>query len=145
MGLFGRIFGADEAISKGVDVLAKGLDSLVYTAEEKAQDHQKTITQGRKMLVEWIAASLGQRLARRIIALSVTAVWLFLKIAGAALSVVAVWVDNNTQFTQSSEIIASHADSMQGAVMLILGFYFAAPYLGDMVKPAMEKFNKKNH
>jgi hypothetical protein len=32
---------------------------------------------------------------------------------------------------------------MNGAVMLILGFYFAAPYMGKMVDGAMAKFSGK--
>jgi len=32
---------------------------------------------------------------------------------------------------------------MTGAVMLILSFYFAAPYMGDVVKGALDRFGKK--
>ncbi len=144
MGLIGRLLGSDQAIASGIKVVAKGLDSLIYTDQEKAGDKAAAVTQGRKMVVDWMAASQGQKLARRLIALSITGVWLFLKLLGAFLAVVAVWVNNTAQFEASSKIIGGEADSMQGAVMLILGFYFAAPYLGDIVKPAMERFNRKS-
>jgi len=143
MGILGRILGSDEAITKGIDVLAKGFDALVYTEEEKATDGAKAITQGREMLVKWIASSQGQRLARRVIALAITFVWLFLKLLAGALGVAAVWVSSPERLKASAGIIGGEADSMQGAVMLILGFYFAAPYLGDIVKPAMAKFTQK--
>ena len=143
MGILGRILGSDEAITKGIDVVAKGLDSLFYTEEEKATDiaKQKAIAGG--MLIDWMAASQGQRLARRVIAISITAVWLLMYVTSALLSVIAVWVSNAAQFKASANILNDSADSMQGAVMLILGFYFAAPYLGDIVKPAMAKFATK--
>jgi len=41
---------------------------------------------------------------------------------------------------EASEITRAHADSMTGAVMLILSFYFAAPHLDKVVGPAMERF-----
>ena len=41
---------------------------------------------------------------------------------------------------EASEITAEHGDSMTGAVMLILSFYFAAPHLDKVVGPAMERF-----
>jgi len=36
----GKIFGSDKALTSIVDNVSKGLDALVYTDEEKAQDAQ---------------------------------------------------------------------------------------------------------
>ena len=143
MGILGRILGSDEAITTGIKTVAKGLDALVYTDEEKASDHAKSVTEARKMVIDWIQASQGHRLSRRVISLAITFVWLSMYVLGALLSVVAVWVDNAAQFKESAKVIGDYADSMNGAVMLILGFYFAAPHLAEIVKPAMEKFSKR--
>lgn len=135
MGIIGRLFGTDEAIKSGIDVISKGLDSLVYTDEEKAQDHAKTVTEARSMMIAWMEASQGQKLSRRIIALAITFTWLVLYIASMLLAVFGE--------VTSANIVGDFADSMNGAVMLILAFYFAAPHIGDVIKPAMEKFGKK--
>ena len=36
--------------------------------------------------------------------------------------------------------MGGYAHEMNGAMMLILGFYFAAPYMGSIVEGAMKKF-----
>lgn len=143
MGIWGKIFGTDEAISKAVGTVASGLDALVYTAEEKAHDHAAAVTEARSMLVEWMRASQGHRLARRVISLSITGVWLLMYVMSMVLNVCAVWMVDPTRVRGSAKIIGDYADSMNGAVMLILAFYFAAPHIGDVVKPAMEKFSRK--
>lgn len=135
MGILGRLFGTDEAIKSGVEVISKGLDALVYTDEEKAQDHAKTVTEARSMMIAWMEASQGQKLSRRIISLAITFTWLAMYIASMLLAVFGE--------TVSANIVGEFADSMNGAVMLILAFYFAAPHIGDVIKPAMEKFSKK--
>jgi hypothetical protein len=59
------------------------------------------------------------------------------------LNVVAIWVANSDKLIESANIIGGYAEKMNGAVMLILGFYFAAPYMGKMVDGAMAKFSGK--
>ena len=142
MSLIGRILGTDEAIKAGIDTVASGLDALVYTDEEKAQDHAKAVTEARSMLVGWMEASQGHRLARRIIALSITFSWLALVLVTLGLGALSIVFESTQEFAQIAEITSDSMESMQGAVMLILAFYFAAPHIGDIVKPAMDKFSK---
>lgn len=134
LGVIGRMFGSDKAIEKGIETVANGLDKLVYTQEEKAEDHAKAVTEARTMLVGWMEASQGQRLARRVIALAITFTWLSMYLAQMGLAL----ADKIDQ----ADIVGKFADSMNGAVMLILAFYFAAPHIGDVIKPAMDKFGK---
>ena len=143
MSIIGRIFGSDEAISKGIETVAKGFDALIYTEEEKSTDKAKSVTEARKMLIDWISSSQGQRLSRRVIALSITGVWLFMYVVSMFVNICAVWAEKPENVTATAKIIGNYADSMNGAVMLILGFYFAAPHLSDIVKPAIEKFSKR--
>ena len=38
--------------------------------------------------------------------------------------------------------VGGYADGMTGAMMLIIGFYFAAPHMGQFVNSAMDRFSK---
>lgn len=140
---FGKMLGTDKAIEGVVDGTRNAIDKLVYTSEEKADDNAKDVTEARKMIIDWMRSTQGQNLARRLIALAVTAVWLLQFLVAQALSITAVWVDSPEKFTASAKIIGNYAENMNGAMMLILGFYFAAPHLGDLVKGAMSKFSKR--
>lgn len=143
MSIIGKLFGTDKAISDGIGLVAKGFDSLVYTDEEKAENHAKDVSQARSMITGWMEASQGQRLSRRIIALSVTFTWLLMFIIGAVVSVCAIWATSPDNLSKTADILGNYADSMNGAVALIVGFYFAAPHLSDIVKPAMQKFMQR--
>ena len=142
LGIVGKIFGSDKALSAVVDGVSNGLDKLIYTSEEKADDAAKDRASARAMVITWMESTKGQNIARRLIALAIVSVWLLQYLACMAMSVAAVWVnpDMNAALVSSARIIGTFAERMNGAVMLILGFYFAAPYMGSLVKGAMDKF-----
>jgi hypothetical protein len=142
MSFWGRIFGTDKALSAVIDGVSNGLDALVYTDEEKANDAAKDRTEARGMVVRWMEATQGQNLARRLIALSITGVWLLQFILSQVFSFVAIWVDESIKWQVSSVQMQHGADTMNGAVMLILAFYFAAPHMGDIAKAVTSKFAK---
>lgn len=144
--LLGKIFGSEKALDTAVSGISRGIDALVYTEEEKAADAAEERKRGRQMVVEWMANSSGQKLARRLIAVSITFVWLMQYIAAWALVVTAVFVDPETadRLKEASAITQDHSDGMTGAIMLILSFYFAAPHMDKIVGPAMERFSKTN-
>jgi hypothetical protein len=70
MSFWGKIFGTENAINTTISAVKDGLDALVYTDEEKAGDAAKERTQARSMVVDWMQATQGQNLARRLIALA---------------------------------------------------------------------------
>lgn len=141
----GKIFGSDKAITSVIDNVSKGLDALVYTDEEKAGDAAKDRSAARGMVIDWMKSTQGQNLARRVIALSIVSVWLFQYLSCMVLSVVGIWANNPDKILESAKVIGTFAEKMNGAVMLILGFYFAAPYMGSIVQGAMAKFGGKHH
>lgn len=143
MSFWGRLFGTDKALEAVVDGVSNGLDKLVYTDEEKAQDAAQDRSQARKMIVEWMTATQGQNLARRLIALSVTGTWLGQYLIAQALSLAAIFIDKSDKIESAAALMRAGAAEMDGAVMLILGFYFAAPYMGKIATTAMEKFSQK--
>ncbi len=133
MSFFGRLFGTEKAIGKIVDSVSSGLDALVYTDQEREHDSLKERSEARSMIVEWVKASQGQNLARRVIALSVTGVWLLQYLLSQALLVCAVWSEDKEALREASGLLIKGVAEMDGAVMLILAFYFAAPHMGRLV------------
>jgi hypothetical protein len=145
MSFFGRIFGTEKALEGVVDGVSKSLDALVYTDEEKAGDAAQDRSEARKMVVEWLAATQGQNLARRLIALSITGVWLSMYLVSVLSGMFAVFTNNSgvitaEKFNQISTLSQKAAFDMNPAVMLILAFYFAAPHMGDIAKAVTGKF-----
>ena len=144
MSFLGKLFGSDKALDKVIDTGSKLLDEAFYTDQEEAADRAKAAEKSRAMIIEWIEASTGSRLARRVLAFAITGVWLFLHLMSTSFLTVGVWVDPEVakKMLASSQLLDARSTGMQGAVMLILGFYFAAPYMGDLAKGALSKFGK---
>nr|BDD44518.1 hypothetical protein 17 [Moraxellaceae bacterium] len=138
----GRIFGTEKALGDAVGAVRDGLDALVYTDEEKARDAAQDRSEARSMVVGWMRATQGQNLARRFLAVMIAGVWLLQYMAGLGLDVAAVWADNAGPLQKASTVIGERAVSMNGAMMLILGFYFAAPHMGSIAKVALARFGK---
>lgn len=147
-GFLGKLFGTEKALGAVVDGVSNGLDKLIYTDEEKAEAAAADRSEARKMVVGWMAATQGQNLARRIIALSITAVWLGMYLIGVACSMAAVFVNDfgivtAIKIAKVGDIAKASAQDMNGAIMLILSFYFAAPYAGKIIQGALGKMGDK--
>lgn len=147
MSFWGKLFGTEKALTGIVDGVTNGLDALVYTDEEKAADAAADRSEARKMVVGWMAATQGQNLARRLIALSITGVWLSMYLVSVLCAMFAVFTNADGVVTadkvaQVGVIAKSAATDMNPAVMLILAFYFAAPHMGDIAKAVTGKFTQ---
>lgn len=140
----GRLFGSEKALTKVVESVSNGLDALVYTNQEQAEDQAQAVTEARGMIVKWMNATQGQNLARRLIALSITGVWLLQYLIAQVCNIIAIWAMSATPWNEAAVVMRSGADDMGSAVMLILSFYFAAPYMGSVVDGVMSKFSKTN-
>jgi hypothetical protein len=114
----------------------------VYTDQEKAGDYAAATSEARLMVVRWMEATQGQNLARRIIALAITAVWLLMYLIKTAGAVVSVWVEKPELWLDTAAVVGESAEAMNGAMMLILAFYFAAPHMEGIAKAAIKKFSK---
>lgn len=134
MNFLGKLFGSEKALSGIVDGVTKGLDALVYTDEEKAQDAAKSRTEARGMVIKWMAATQGQNLARRLISLSITGVWLLQYVVAQIVSIFVIYAEDPQRLQGVSKVMREGANDMGPAVMLILAFYFAAPHMGDIAK-----------
>lgn len=145
--LLGRLLGTDEALTEVVKGARDGIDALIYTDEEKANDAAKDRAEARQMIVEWMSATQGQNLARRLIALSITGVWLSMYLLSVFCSMIALFANNAGTLTadkinQIGTIASGSAADMNPAVMLILTFYFAAPHMGDIAKAVQGRFKR---
>ena len=141
MSFLGKLFGTDKALSSVIESVSSGLDSLVHTDEEKSQEAAADRSEARKMLIRWMEATQGQNLARRVIALSITAVWLLQYVVAQCMAVYASF-SSDVNIDSTISILRSGADDMSSAVMLILAFYFAAPHMGSMIEKV--KLRSKN-
>jgi hypothetical protein len=115
MGIFKMLFGSPEVAVKTAGTLAKGVDSLIYTDEEKADARAKAMD----WLGKYMEATQGQNIARRLIAVLVVIEWLLLINLGVALRLFS-WLDE-------SEYVFNVLDNLvKEPFMLIIGFYFLA-------------------
>ena len=144
LNFLGRVFGSEKALEATVSGVKNGLDALVYTDEEKAEAASGDRSEARGMVIQWMQATQGQHLARRLIAISVTGVWLFQYFISWVCVISAVFSPAQIALllNQAAQITTEHADGMTGAVMLILSFYFAAPHMDKIVGAAMNRFAK---
>ena len=139
-GWLGKIFGTERALESVVDSVSSGLDKLNFSDQEKAEFNKKMSC----VVVDWVSSSSGQNRTRRFLAISITFVWLLQYIFAMVSSAVAPWIDPSSSLLLMKSVgaVGSYADGMTGAMMLILGFYFAAPHIGSFVGAAMDKFSK---
>ena len=92
--------------------------------------------------LDWLSKTSGQNIARRLIALMITVVWLAMYLGALACSIAAIWVDEKYKpgLLEMVENLSKMADQFGGGMMLILGFYFAAPYMGPVATSALRRF-----
>lgn len=140
MSFWGKLFGTDKALTAVIDGVSSGLDKLVYTDEEKADAAARERSEARQMVVGWMAATQGQNLARRLIALAITGVWLLDIVLAQVAGAVAIFVDESAKIEALAKFMMDGAMQMNNAVMLILAFYFAAPHMGDIAKAVTGRF-----
>lgn len=140
MSFWGKLFGTDQALTAVIDGVSSGLDKLVYTDEEKADAAARERSEARQMVVGWMAATQGQNLARRLIALAITGVWLLDIILAQVAGAVAIFIDESAKIESLAKFMMDGAMQMNNAVMLILAFYFAAPHMGDIAKAVTGRF-----
>ncbi|CAH9015927.1 TMhelix containing protein [Vibrio phage 120E34-1] len=136
----GKIFGTDKALESVVSSVSSGLDKLNFSDQEKAEFNKKM----SDTVVSWVEASSGQNRTRRFLAIAITFIWLLQYVFSMVASAFIPWVDKSIAepLKESVTIVGGYADGMTGAMMLIIGFYFAAPHMGQFVNAAMDRFSK---
>lgn len=115
MSLWKFLVGSPDAASKTASAVRDGLDAIVYTDEEKAENAQKV----RDWYVEYMKATNGQNVARRLIAIIVTAEWALFVTLWAVLRLCGA--DD-----LAKDILQMLTDVISPVFMLVMVFYFTA-------------------
>lgn len=98
MGLLSRLLGNGETQDKIVDGALSAADKLFYTKEEKAENS----AEASRLWVEFYKHDAPPNVARRLIALAVTGVFLFIVLASFFFGVLGA-ITGGSNFLQSSE------------------------------------------
>jgi len=113
MNIIKWLFGGSKVASETVTDIRKGIDVMVFTPEEKALANRE----GFELWIKYQEATAPQNVARRMIALIVTALWAFL-----VLLTVALW----PFFREYTEFVYSLLLNVVSPVfMLVMVFYFS--------------------
>ena len=141
----GKIFASDKSLERGLGILERTGDALFYTDEEKAIDRDNMARHKDTMIMAWIESSKGANMSRRFLAFLVGGLWAFLLIFSWVSQQMAVWSTqvNSEKLALMKEINDPFLEQATGGMLLVLGFYFAAPYMGAIVGTAIEKFTGK--
>ena len=113
MSFFARLFSAPNELAKVTDTVLAAGDKLVFTAEEKSEAHQASMD----WLLRLHEASSGSHLARRLLALMITALFLALVVTAGVLVV----VGSTASAAMIGLIGAAHLPELVGGVWM---FYF---------------------
>jgi len=115
MSWLASLFGGGKTTDKIVDSVINGVDAVFYTDQEKAEANQKILD----WKLEWLKATQGQNIARRVIAFGVGGMWLACGIV--------VLVAQGCGFTEFSKFAFDFmVNVVSNPFMLIMTFYYAA-------------------
>lgn len=147
--MFGRIFGTDKAITRMIETGGNLVDKLYYSDQEKAEDAHALRRETANQIVEWVRSSQGERLARRFIAMMIISMWGLMWLGTALTLLVGVWIHQDEgglyqRLIETSNLMGGFASDISAEVMLILGYYFAAPQIDKFVEPIAEKMARRN-
>lgn len=150
--VFGKILGTDKALESGINSIANGFDKLHYGDQEKAEHQMQNNQAIRDFITTYMAATNGQNVARRLIALPVVYTWLCMFVFMAFCSILSVWVNNpvdvlNTAgevvkvngLLEAASRMKPYAMEMKEIVMVVAVFYFGP----HMLAKAQSMFAKK--
>ena len=134
--LLGALFPGPAAAESAIGAAVKGIDSLFYTDQEKAEDKQKAKREAASMYIQWMAATSGQNRARRAIALTITAIWALTFVAALLCDIAAPWVGGEyyDRLTASAEALRGGVKDMATPFALVLSFYFGQRMLDAFKK-----------
>lgn len=120
MSFFGRMFGSDATVGKTLDMVRDAGDALVFTEEEKVEANQKVLD----WTLKYMAATNGQNVARRFIALVVVLVWALLVIALGVLAIWSGFSGGEGAAKAAANLMKVMKDLAMEPVNIVLAFYF---------------------
>ena len=131
MGFFSAIFGNNNIVKKGIDLI----DEAFYTDEEKAEDKMKLLEKKSEIKIEQLKAYHPYKITQRFIALSFIFVFLFIMLNGIIAQLYGI-VD-----IQNVKNALKFANKMWlgEIVLIIITFYFG----GGAIEGILDKRRQK--
>ena len=131
MGFFSAIFGNNNIVKKGIDLI----DEAFYTNEEKAEDKMKLLEKKSEIKIEQLKAYHPYKITQRFIALSFIFVFLFIMLNGIIAQLYGI-VD-----IQNVKNALKFANEMWlgEIVLIIITFYFE----GGTIEGILDKRRQK--
>jgi hypothetical protein len=123
MSIFSSLFSAPEAISKTVDAVIRSGDALVFTEEEKSISNQKKLD----WLLKFHQASSGSNIARRLLAVMFSAVFLYHVMLVSTLYLLG-------KKTVAADILTLITDTLVQPIGIMIAFYFCVAAIGAYKK-----------
>lgn len=115
MGLLSLFTSGSKAVDKGLDMLDRGLDAMVFTDEEQSVKNQKVLD----WKLKWIQATGPQSKARRFITYVIVSLWVYLVVLGIHLRLFGYKEQADYIFKMLNEVV-------HWPFITIVAFYFAA-------------------
>ena len=148
MNFLASLFGTNKAVQSVIDNTAKGINSLVFTKQEKAQAQEKATEQAREFFIKYMESTSGQNIARRLIAIIVICCWAGCFALTVAFSIATPFVATERQqaLTEATNSIfeALVNFGVLGIVAMIIGFYFYLPNGRESLDYMREFLPKRN-
>ena len=144
--LLGRIFGGKKAAETLVDTGLGLIDKAFYTKEEKAEDHLRERVEAAKAVTAWLQVSGGPNLARRFIAMGIFLMWFMLWGLSVVIDIGTIFVaDALTREVMDQVVVRTrdYANDINAEMLLVLGYYFAAPQIDKFAAPMAQKLASK--
>lgn len=119
MSLLAWLTGTTDSASNTVEKSLSIIDEVFHTDQEKAEGKQKTLD----WFLKYQEATKPQNIARRLIAIQVTALWMFLILLGV---VTKYFEDDTTEESDSFSlfIFETLSENVNEPFAIIMGFYF---------------------
>lgn len=115
--------------SKSADKAMSAVDALIFTDEEKSNVDTATREKVLDFKIRYAEATQGQSVARRVIAFSVTAMWVLLSLT----IVIAAFFDNGED-SFADFVTEFMVENINTPFSIVLGFYFLAHVVGKIGK-----------
>ena len=136
MGFLGKIFGTAKSVEQVVGSVTRGLDALVYTDEEKAGDAADERRAARREVIEYMKATSAQNVTRRVIALTIIAMWALTYFTSMVMVQVSVFTGDvllATKLQEASTLLDDNISDIEQSLMIVLVFYFGAPHMEKVI------------
>ncbi len=120
MSIWSKLFSSSDTVRKTIDAVISTGDALFFTDEEKSVANQKKLD----WILKYHEASKGSNIARRLLAVMLTGVFLFLVIVVAGLYVIG-WQ------TEAEKVYTLVKDTLVTPVGLVMAFYFTVAAISN--------------